>query len=67
MRPEDGCTVRGVRRRSIGNATFSGWVWYLYYNRRHWMQAKLGEWPEELQPTVRKHSSELLLKREEIV
>lgn len=29
------------------------------------MRARLGEWPEKLQPAVRKHSSELLLKREE--
>lgn len=29
------------------------------------MRATLGEWPEKLQPTVRKHSSEPLLKREE--
>lgn len=36
----------------------------LYYDRKYWMKARFGKWPEKLQPTVRNHGGELLLKRE---
>lgn len=52
------------RRRYIGDALFSGQMWCLYHDRRHWMKASFGERPEKLQPTVKNHGSELLLQRE---
>lgn len=47
-----------------GIALFSGWMWCLYSDRRCWMRASFGKWPERLQPTVRNCSNELLSKRE---